>query len=248
MRVAVLMPMRDRPEPATAYALEHYTDDFDVTLLTTRGLALEVARATLWTQAAALDPMPELIVWADADAFWLRGTFAAVEKRLQQLGERVVLGSFHGKRRPYSDLNAYQFVDNAIRAVPIAEAKAPAHGLTSVFFIGSHFMAHRPALFEILGPEPFTIESGTIGEDHSFCVRAIKAGVHVLLDAHLPVFHVEGNNGFLPGRPRFVYRDGGMEPTNEPPSAPYVMPDRTYGERVDAIRRDVARTREERGS
>ena len=80
------MPMRDRPEAATRYALEHHTDGFEVTLLTTRGLVLEAARQKLWADAAALDPMPALIVWADADAFWLRGTFAAVEQRLQQLG------------------------------------------------------------------------------------------------------------------------------------------------------------------
>ena len=238
------MPMRNTPEPATAHALEHHRDGFQVDLLTVRGLPLEAARNHLWQRCAALQPRPEMIVWADADAFWLHGTFAAAAQRLTALGPRVLLGSFHGKRKPFSRLQAYHVVNGQPRIISIAEAKAAPDGLTPAFFIGSHFLVHGPELLDALGDAPFTLDELTAGEDHIFCTRALRAGWSILLDARLPVFHVEAGSGYLPGRPRFIYRDGGMEMTNEPPpdhQEPRPSPPRSYGAQIDALRARLTR-------
>lgn len=239
------MPVRDTPEAATAHALEHHRDGLSVDVLTTVGLPLEAARDELWARAAALTPRPEMVIWADADAFWLRGTFAAAARRLAALGPRVLLGSFHGERRAFSRLHAYHVVDGEPRVISIADAKAAPNGLTPAFFIGSHFLAHGPQLFDALGDAPFTLDEVTAGEDHLFCTRALRAGWSILLDARLPVFHVEAGSGYLPGRPRFIYRDGGMEMTNEPPPQgpqPQASPARTYGPQIDALRARLTRS------
>ena len=235
------MPLRDEPLAATRFALAHYTDGFEVETVHTRGLPLEAARARLWELGAALDPQPDVVIWADADAFWLRGTFAAAAARVKALGPRAVVGSFHGKRRPFSPLQAYQLRDGRVHTVKIAEARSAPDGLTPVFFVGSHFFAHDPALFALLGREPFSLSGGFIGEDHAFCVRALKAGCRVVLDAALPVFHCDGESGYLPGWPRFAYRDGAMHPTNEEPHAGASPTARTYGREIDAIRARFAK-------
>lgn len=240
MRAAVLMPLRDEPESPARFALEHYGDGIELDIIHTRGLPLEAARNRLWELGAALDPQPDVVIWADADAFWLRGTLAAAAARVTELGERTIVGSFHGKRRPFSPLQAYQLRDGRVHTITIAEARSAPGGLIPAFFVGSHFFAHSPALFSLLGPAPFALGEGYIGEDHAFCVRALKAGCRILVDANLPVFHCEGSIGFLPGFPPFEYRDGAMHPAETTTAATAGPAQRDYGSAIDAIRRRFA--------
>ena len=236
MRIALLMPMRDEPAEPTRYALEHYTDGLDVAYVPVRGLALEAARNRLWELGSQVRPVPDVVLWADADAFWLRGTLAAAVARVRGLGEKAVVGSFHGKRYGFSPLQAYRFEGGKPAAVTVAQARSAPDGLTDVFFVGSHFFAHAPALFGLLGREPFAIDERVIGEDHAFCLRALEAGCRVVLDARLPVFHCEGDSAFLPGFPRLEYRDGALFPTDETPQTVEVPPLRAYGPVVDELR------------
>ena len=236
------MPVRADIEPATLHAIEQHVDGAEVELIGERGLPVDVARARLWSRLRSLSAVPDVVIWSDADAFWLRGTVRHLFKRFTALGDRVAIGSFHGKRRAFSDLNAFAPYGGGMRPIRIAEARAAEDGLTESAFIGMHFLAHRPALLPLLGENPFAILPGEIGEDHSFCARLRERGCRLVLDVHLPVFHVEGDRGYLPGKPPFIYAEGGMIPTDEapPPSGLTEQQVRSYGGTVDAIRRQAA--------
>ena len=244
MRVLVLMPVRDAPEAATLAALRDGTDGAQVTVFNETGLPVDIARNRLAERARSVLREFDIVMWIDADAWWPKGTFAHIVRRLRAMTPRDLLGSFHGARRAYAPVNASMIGPDRQPALPtIPIIRSAPDWLLPVTFAGSHFYAHYPALLAMLGPAPFTLIPTSAGEDGAFCGRVIRNGGTIYMDGRLAVFHVENGIGYLPGRGAFRFDGTNMIAIGEaPPASPEEMkhaPYRYYGDSVDEARRGL---------
>jgi hypothetical protein len=227
--VIICMPVRDRIEPETEFALRNNIG-FAHRLLTEIGFPVDVARNRLTARALASDA--EHVVWIDADAFWQRG---CLERVLSWMTDPMrVVGAVFGKRVHFSTVTAQAVGGGPMSLERIREADTilPCH------FIGAHVLACTRVLLERLGPNPWSLESQDKSEDVAFARRVREAGCGLYLDTRAWSFHVENGVMYVPGSPAYVLAGGNAEPRPLPPTPPFPRR-RAYGAAVDDARRNV---------
>ena len=230
--LAVLTPTRGLPHPHFIGAMRHNIevryDAYDVT-----GYPVDVARNMLVQMVRSLPSRPEYILWADDDAYWMRGTVTRLIAAVQasRNPKRTVVAGLHGSREPMSQHHAYiRSVDGQTtdRLVTIPGVRAVglrfASDLFECYVVGSHFFLHHVDLLDALGDAPFALPiDADFGEDFAFCDRVRSIGGTIVCDRSLPVFHCDGEFLFLPGcgamemvngtpTPSRRYRGQGVEP------------------------------------
>lgn len=230
----LLMPTRGRPTVETLKAVMHL-DGIKAVILTVARKGIVDARNELAAEAQKIPGQAPFIprrgwyaLWCDDDAFWRPGTVTRLLNDLQQPGVDVVAGWFGGRSER---ANPKAFREDGSWPVP---GKDCALGdVVEVAKVGFHFVAHRLAILNALGRDPFTLEgTGERGEDLAFCARVREAGCRIWADTGAPVAHVDDDgdgkrreNGlaYLPGEDALrvigtqlakaeTYRDyGGLE-------------------------------------
>ena len=226
--VAICMPVRDRVEPETKFALENNVG-VRYRLLTEIGLPVDEARNRLAERA--LETEAERIVWVDADAFWLPG---CLERMLSWTADpSKVIGAVYGRRTHFSPVNARQ----SAQAIYVGfDHIRSIDGLIPCYFIGSHVLACSRALLERLGPHPWELSDVDQSEDNAFARRIREAGCAQYLDTRAWTFHVENGVMYVPGSSAYVLVDGKPERRPLPPTLPFAR-GRGYGSAVDAAMR-----------
>jgi hypothetical protein len=229
-KIAICMPIRDRVEPETEFALKQNVG-FAYELLTEVGLPVDEARNRLTERALAGGS--EQIVWADADAFWVRGS---LERMLSWTTDpSKIIGTVHGRRMHFSAPAAYESADltSPVRFDVIRSTD----GIIPCHFIGSHVLACSRSFLERLGPSPWALDEGDGSEDCALARRTIVAGCSMYLDTRVWTFHVENGIMYVPGSSAYALVDGKPEKRPIAPTAPFAEP-RNYGPKVDAARRE----------
>jgi hypothetical protein len=205
------MPIRDRMEPETEFALQNNVG-FDYELLTEVGLPVDEARNRLTKRALASGA--EQIVFADADAFWQPG---CLQRMLSWTTDpRKVIGAICGARVHFAPANARPTEDPVL--VTFADIRK-VDGLIPCHFIGAHVLAGSRAALERLGPSPWALTSADRSEDNAFARRIREAGSGLYLDTRAWSFHVENGIMYVPGSSAYVLRDGKVEMHPLPPMA-----------------------------
>lgn len=226
--IAICMPVRDRIELETEFALSNNVS-FEYDLLTEVGLPVDEARNRLTKRALASGV--EQVVWADADAFWLPG---CLERMLSWTSDPTkAIGSVYGARMHFSTASARPIFDPH-RLVSFEEIRAM-DGLIPCDFIGSHVLACSDILLERLGPRPWALRDTDSSEDAAFARRIREAGCGLYLDTRAWTFHVENGVMYVPGSSAYALVDGRVEIRPLPPTAPFQRA-RDYGAVVNAAR------------
>jgi hypothetical protein len=227
--VVVCMPIRERMEPETEFALENNVG-FKYRLLTEVGLPVDEARNRLTERALA--SKAQHIVWADADAFWRPG---CLERMLSwtTADPLKVVGSVYGARMHFSAAIARQTADGV--SVPF-ELIRRIDGTIPCHFIGAHVLVCSRQLLERVGPQPWALDENDGSEDFAFARRIREAGCAQHLDTRAWTFHVENGIMYVPGSSAYVLVDGKLEQCSLPPTAPFPR-GRDYGAVVNAARR-----------
>lgn len=228
-KIVICMPIRDRMEPETEFALQNNVG-FEYELLTEVGLPVDEARNRLTERALASGA--NRIVWADADAFWVRG---CLERLLSWTADTSkAVATVHGRRVHFSSVNAWQSLDLS-RPIGFAAIRAT-NGIVPCHFIGAHVLACSRALLERLGPNPWGVRDTDSSEDFAFARRIHETGCALVLDTRAWTFHVEDGIMYVPGSSAYALVDGKIEMRPLPPTAPF-PPGRDYGTVVNAARR-----------
>ena len=222
------MPIRDRMEPETEFALRNNTG-FGYELLTEVGLPVDVARNRLTKRALA--STADQIVWADADAFWLPG---CLERMLSWVTDPLkVIGSVYGGRMQFAVVNARQTSAPVTVSFDLIRS---VDGLIPCVFLGAHVLACSRGLLERLGPDPWTLNGADRSEDNAFARRVREADCGQYLDTRAWTFHVEKGVMYVPGSSAHVLVDGKVERRPLPPAPPFER-GRDYGPAGDVARR-----------
>lgn len=230
MNVVICIPVRDRMEPETEFALKHNVG-FSYRLLTEVGLPVDEARNRLTERAAASNA--ERVIWADADAFWQPG---CLERLLTWTTDPLkMIGTVCGRRLHYSAACAWQYEG----AGPIRfELIRKIDGLIACHFIGAHVLASSRALLDRLVPKPWSLSETDQSEDWAFGRRLREAGCEYYLDTRAWTFHVENGIMYVPGSSAYALVAGKVEKRPLPPTAPFQR-GRDYGPSVNAAKRNT---------
>lgn len=231
--VIVLMPIRDRMEPETEFALKNNIG-FNYQFFTEIGIPVDEARNRLAKRA--LESNADRIVWIDSDAFWLAG---CLERMLSSVSanELAVIGTVYSSRMHYAPVNAW--TNEQMETVPLSRIQEY-DGLIQCWFIGSHLMAHSRALLERLGSNPWALAQSDYSEDGAFARRIRECGGTQYLDTRCWAFHVECGSMYVPYSPAYALIDGKVE--ERPLGATPMFPmGRSYGHTVNAARIRAAR-------
>ena len=215
------MPIRDRMEPETEFALQNNVG-FKYELLTEVGLPVDEARNRLTERALASNA--ERILWVDADAFWQPGC-------LERLLSWTI--AVFGKRVHFSTVTAQPLGGSGHMSL---ERIREVDGILPCHFIGAHVLACSRVLLERLGPKPWSPSGDVTFEDVAFARRVREAGFGFYLDTRSWSFHVEKGVMYAPGSPAYVLNGGNVEPRPLPPMPPFQRR-REYGLAADAAPR-----------
>ncbi|HEV2740818.1 MAG TPA: glycosyltransferase family 2 protein [Candidatus Elarobacter sp.] len=194
--VWILMPMRDKPTRETTAALTSNTGPH--TLLTERGKPVDDARNALSVQALALDPLPEIVVLIDDDAWWFPGAVEALVRELKAQPSFAMLVGGFSKRIPHSPTVAYVRAGDASSALILGQNCLP-NTVVEIEECGLHACAVRTSALRALGPAPFALRSDK-GEDLEFCARLREHGFKIGCIPSVTFAHVDDNVGavFVP--------------------------------------------------
>lgn len=237
--IAVCMPLRDVMEYETEYALIHNSPR-NSNVFVELGLPVDVARNKIAKRVQETDA--EFVVWIDSDMVWQRGS---IEKLIKTLDENVDLAiAYFCARVPFQGAMAWDLNGDQVMLAKPGD-------LIELSYGGFGMAAHRRELLDRVGPDPFTIEE--FSEDTSFYKRVQQAGGRVVLNAGVPVAHMDLGRAFLPMCPPGRIVNGRLEilPDKRSPeeiAAPYFLSgmSRNYGPEMKQLHeRRAAKSRGE---
>ncbi len=139
------------------------------------------------------------VLWHDDDAWWPAGTVEQMIVTLRDNPTVDLLAASFGERIPFCKPGAFRkdFSDAVVPGVNCSLGD-----VVPVKTVGGHFLLHRAALLEKVGPDPFNVPSDhRFAEDMAFCKRIRDVGGTVAVATGIVVAHVEASTGlaFIPG-------------------------------------------------
>lgn len=196
--LVVCMPTRTTPTPETLRALRLNSPPH--CLLMETGKPVDEARNALADRILALDPLPEIVVLLDDDAWWEKGI---VENLVAELRSQPSLGMLAGsfsQRIPHAPTTARRIAqDITTDLIPdyggTPGANCTVNDIVLIEEVGLHACALRTSALRAVGPNPFNV-IGTLAEDQAFCARLRKCDVKIACAPAFPFLHVDKDSGF----------------------------------------------------
>jgi len=194
-------------------------------------------------------PREYFCLWVDDDAWWPADVVPMMLRAMRELpGLDALFGKF-GARLPYSKPFAWRDADDP-ESFPKENLDCKPADLVQIESAGFHFVMMRSSLLRRVGPNPFDIltnDAGkTMGEDASFCSRAIAASAKLGVGMGFPIFHVDplDGTGYLPGMPAAMMDGNVVRILTVEHAIPHGSLKsgelRKYGEEIDARMEEAA--------
>jgi hypothetical protein len=184
-------------------------------LLLESGRPVEEARDALARRILELDPVPEIAVLLDDDAWWEPGAVETLVRTLAALPGVALLAGWFSARVPYETAMARRVAGDIATELSLADVANAARtgGSETVVPIeecGLHACAIRTSALRALGDAPFALEPHRSGEDLAFCERLRARGFALACAPAIAFAHVEEETSlaYAPGVTPFKIVDG----------------------------------------
>lgn len=151
-------------------------------------------------------PREYYCLWVDDDAWWPPDVVPMMLRAMREIPMLDALFGKFGARLPYSKPFAWRDADD-LESFPKENLDCKPADLVQIESAGFHFVMMRSSLLKRVGPNPFDIltnDAGkAMGEDASFCRRAVAASAKLGVGMGFPILHVDplDGTGYLPGMP-----------------------------------------------
>jgi hypothetical protein len=202
--LVIAMPVRDAMTRETRQALAHNTGPH--TLLTVTGKPVDEARNELAKRVLSLEPLPEFVVWIDADAWWLPGAVERLIEPLRHVPSLAMVAGYFCRRTPNAPAVANVRAGDASSAVVLGR-DCGENDVRMIAECGMHACAVRVSALRALGAHPFAVSM--VGEDLAFCKRLRDQGFAIGCAAGITFAHVEAAGiAFVPNSGPLTIADG----------------------------------------
>ena len=240
MKFIALIPTRGVVAAELLNALVNNNEGHEIVLRTVNRQTVDVARNRLAATAIATADDPEIfpagvdpyVFWIDSDAFFLKGTFSAMARTLEENPSIDVLAALFGPRAPNSGATAFRTRGDK-NSYLVPEINFQRGELVDVDIVGLHFLLHRTSLLRALGPNPFGDADARSSDDAAFCGRIRQGNGRITVATAFPVFHIDERNGtaYSPGIGACAVDGNTIDTTR---LGDHLAPEaRSYGSRID---------------
>ena len=194
-------------------------------------------------------PREYFCLWVDDDAWWPPDVVPMMLRAMRELpGIDALFGKF-GPRLPFSKIYAWRDADDP-ESFPKENVDCKPADIVQIESAGFHFVMMRLSLLRRVGPNPFDIlknDNGqAMGEDSSFCARAIAAGAKLGVGMGFPVLHIDPIDGaaYVPGMPAMMMDGNNVRKLTIEHALPggslKTGEHRKYGEELDGAMEETA--------